>query len=532
MANVSPSSQKVDDFLASLSQLSQERLKDNQNRQRRLQKDIDELRSTSGSTEYSLPRSLGRVSAQLVLSHGIRELTFNRSARGLFYEKWKDVAPELPKRPEFTSASPEIKSPTVRDRPIKPVKPVSISTPETPPHLPLRPLETTETVKINLLRPVARRSQPEKLLSETSLRPGSSTSTNGPISFAALEEKIRDNGRKSPELEKPPKLPVRKWESPISGLKEPSHEAHIGPTFVEATRERSSTRFQQKVPPPKPKSLKTYEKDNTELLKQLLRSLSPTKPVRDEKIASSQFSPEDHIKKLQEHRQKPDKPLKPKPTIRVPEETPEALSYLLKLKPTKPGPPKPVSKPEALRQFETMRNLEVHQDSRAKKFTNRVIGESALPSDLSVKQVPPTQFHAHLSNLLRANTDPVAAKISSASLPKQTPVRRSTAPLEATAPLIHPNKSRSKGPKRKLPKSQKTSSSRTLSSQTSAFDISVSASTPDSRSGTSLSASHESITSSAGPAPQPLKKVPPPIKGKKPALKAKPRRISSGELFL
>lgn len=517
MANVSPSSQKVDDFLSSLSQLSQERLKDNQSRQRHLQKDIDELRRTAGSNTYAL-RPLGLLPSKS-LAHGIRELSFNRSARDQFYEKWKDVGPELPKRPDSRPESSTGLDPSAsKSRPMKPTKPDALS--ESGPKLPKRPelVELVETIEIDLIRPVARVSKPPtpnpkpkpaNLEQVTRSIEGPST-PNKQLSFSALEQKIRSGGTKTLEeaLEMPPQLPARNKTAILERLPKPAPELPDTKTLPLKMLTKPS------IPAKPKKTLRAYEEGNTELLKQLLRQLSPAKPVREEK-PTNQFVPEDHIKKLQERRQKPAKPTKLKP-VPVAEEKPEAISFLLKLKPTKPGPPKPESKPEALRQFETLKLLDVKQkpDARVSQLASAE-KKPALPSDLTSKSVPAAQFHAHLSSLLRVNSEPFAA-----SKP-QAPVRSATAPLESSTPLTHPTKSRSKGPKRRLPNSQKRTAGSTVTPAASAAS-----STPD--------LSYASSTSS-GIVPneqnQPNKK-PPPIKGKKPNLQVKPRRIASGELFI
>lgn len=541
MTDVSPSSQKVDDFLSSLSQLSQERLKDNQNRQRNLQRDIDELRRTPGMREHAALRLLSPLPSQLLLSHGIRELSFNRSARGQFYEKWKDAAPELPKRPSSSNSLPSSSSvggagSGSKTRPMKPTKPDALSAPENPPKLPQRPVEiveTIETINVDLLRPVARKSKPDPkprpefksqlaLLFSTSKDAGSRLSpplgTSKQKSFAALEEKIRSSGTKSLEdaLDAPPLLPARNKTLILLRLPKPAPSLPEEPSKTTTPKALPPKPESSKPPiPVKPKkTLKLYEEGNTELLKQLLRQLSPTKPAPEKKPVSGEFVPEDHIKKLQERRLKPDKPIKLKPAPVVAEDKPEAISFLLKLKATKPSPPKPESKPEALRQFESMRKLDykpLEPETRASQLASTSTKEPALPSDLTSKPVPAAQFHAHLSSLLKANTEPLAS-------PKpQAPVRRSTAPLESSTPLTHPNKSRSKGPKRRLPKSQKSGSS-------------TGAPTPASASYASSISS--SVSDAAASEKQPIKKKPPPIKGKKPALEVKPRRIASGELFI
>lgn len=595
--SVSPSSQKVDDFLSSLSEISQERLKENQLRQRSLQRDIDHLRLSSTSKPQK-PSSLSLTPR----SHGIRELSFNRSARDLFYEKWKDSqpeqAPELPKR-----SSP-------KQKPTKPNKP-SIFAAEIGREPSPEPQVVEEKVTIDLIRPVARKSpakpgKPEtkpKWVSTSTEKPTSSGT--GQFSFSALEERIKKSGvtqkleleddapslpSRNKAVEYPPKLPSREKlvetppklpsrdktpDAPMLPLRKKSSQSPNPSVMNRSDEEQNDNLVSKKAAtitekpkiPTKPKAnLKTYEEKDTEMLRQRIKQLSPSKKVLIEE--KEDFTPEDHIKKLSESRRmKPEKPLKPR-TVEKPEAPkPEALSFLLKLKPAKPAPPKPEPKPEALRRFETMKKhdtgeplktnstdkigsglakkpapvpIKMGQDTIKRGQTsikevpsiakngptiikkgpnennndNAVFGshgfktETAdrLASDLSYTKLDPkAKFQAQLTSILRANTDP------SLNAPKKSEaaVRRSnTDPVESRKLLTHPNKSRSKGPKRRLPKQN-------MSSTTKVDNIKK----------------HEPILQVTKPLPKPNKKAPPPIKGKKPNLEIK-RRVVSGELFI
>ena len=95
MVDVSPSSKKVDDFLTSLSELSQSRIQEDQERQRELQRKVDELKRQSptkgmerrpGNSEINIMNSpSGLVSREPPL------LKFNRLVR-------EDDGPPLPRR--------------------------------------------------------------------------------------------------------------------------------------------------------------------------------------------------------------------------------------------------------------------------------------------------------------------------------------------------------------------------------------------------------------------------------------------------
>lgn len=448
MADVSPSAKKVDEFLTSLSHLSQERLKDDQKRQRDLQKDIDHLRLKSARPTYSSSGSHNFGSPH----HDIKQLNFNRSSRNQFYEKWKDTAPEMPPRPD-EEPGPKL-----------PVR----SKPQPPPKMPKRP----EFQAIEIIQPVKREVLAPKPVFHTAKPTAidvdfASNAKRTPLSFSQLEKKIQDLDPKHIEKQKPPKP-----EKPGKLEQKASPPVKARP-----------------VAPPKPlkPTLNSYQdSDLLELRAQILR-LSPTKATTV-RATSSGFDAEQKglLKSQLGKLSAKTAPVRPvKPAKFVPEE-PEALSTLGKLKPAKPAPLKVQPKPEALRRLESMK----------KGFQ--------APAAPKAEEKPPANFQAELSSILRRSTAPsLGAPV--VSQPEVSLQRSQTLP-SSQGKLTHPNKSRSRGPKRRLP---------TMGASTSA--VNSAATTP------------RTATLSGMQYPKP-KKVPPP-KGKKPNLDVKPR-IVSGELFI
>lgn len=528
MTEVSPSSKKVDEFLLSLSQLSQDRLRDNQKRQRDLQRDIDELRASSAS-----PYSPHRTAPDA--SHGITELKFNRSARDSFREKWRDVAPDLPQRP--LDSDPESPPLPRRPKPDRPPKPEKL------PGLPARPLEPTLVdVSVDVVRPVARKSEtplvsraqiqvPQYSTSGAS-RAGGASRPGAMLSFGQLESKIhagsqvftlqpekpvvpskprvlKDDLETRPEKPKPeqakPKEAVPRpnifAEKPLKPVKPPKPEK---PPQVEEVSLRTSVGgapLAKPQKPPKP-SFRTFEASDTQELKQQIQRLSPTK-------SSTSFL----AKVTQPKDVKPPAPLKPvKPRSVGPLEVPEALNALAKLRAAKPRPvpTKVESKPDSQPLTKPVKPAAISEKNDAK---------------------PQPDFHAKLSNILRASTEPSLA--APAAVPTG-PIRRSqtlnenTKSTSTSAKLTHPNKSRAKGPKRKLPKQLHSDSTSSVNAtpSTTGSATPVSYTTSLNEASTSTNEESEVVFS------RPLKKAPPPIKAKKPAFEPRPKRVISGELFL
>lgn len=536
MTEVSPSSKKVDEFLSSLSQISQERLRENQKRQRDLQRDIDDLRRSSTSSPYSPLRQLGASNTEN--NHGITEIKFNRSARSNFFEKWKDVAPELPKRPQ-DEEGPPLPS---RPKPEKPQKPQKLPT------LPTRPSNVIEVERIvDIARPVARVvEKPEvrkSLVQVPQYRASTSPRSSEPtrlVTFSEMESKIQSGSRvfatnsglsdlKKPMIPNKPKdlkkesteetgkTVATKFEGfglakPLKPVKPPT--SSFKPSTLAPEKKEPPTKPAKPEKPAKPgkpekPSFKSFQaQDSQELQNQILR-LSPTKSASRE----TKPAPVEEIKPFGSL--KPVKPAKPTSL-----DVPEALNALAKLKPAKPAP---------IKTLEPVLRTPIKSSSVAGPKADL----KASSPELSKEQ---PDFHAKLSNILRASTEPtLGASIS--EVPE--PIRRtqSSTPANSTpAKLTHPNKSRAKGPKRKLPKQLNASET----AKTGKFGASS-----DSGTSATISAPTETPTTEKPPAEilgmansarqisvKPLKKAPPPIRGKKPNLEPRQKRIVSGELFL
>lgn len=222
----SPSSRKVDDFLSSLSQLSQDRLKEDQQRQRQLQRDIDELRArlnSSSPTKLMYSSSSGAVSGSKSGAREIPLLVFNRNA------KFQSEAPPMPIRPRSDDETP----------PPMPVRPGSDEA--TPPPMPARPdsppapaLPRRREFDIDLMRPVAKAAPPKPVkkivekvsspigqfgrvsgsnpVSNSNYKTKFGSSENKPdkqySSFAEMEDKIKGT--------KPVEIPINELNTPAS----------------------------------------------------------------------------------------------------------------------------------------------------------------------------------------------------------------------------------------------------------------------------------------------------------------------------
>lgn len=590
MTQVSPSSKKVDEFLSSLSQLSQERLRDNQQRQRDLQRDIDDLRRTSPIHHND---------------HGITELKFNRSARGAFHDKWKDSVPDVPSRDDDGPPLPDRPKP---ERPIKygtksslealqgerlgrlgkpekPQKPEKLHNPEITPKLPTRPASQQE-VGVQIAKPVARASEKPATkvnIPQYSVRRG--VEAAGQIrSFGELEKQIQDGSRvfsnSKPEWKSKPEIPSKaKPEAPSKSKPEvplkPAKSISSIPVAVSTSKPLVSvkpkpkadlqvleTKFLSKVgdrklgvatlkplKPAKP-SLKSFQLHDTQELKNQIQRLSPTKSAGSNERRSFET-----IKPVAISSLKPVKPSKPK-AIEVPE-VPEALNALAKLKPTKPEKPKtekPImiekaimvgkfvaEKPVAERPTKPTKSVRPEPQT-SKMPTNTFLSSNSnsfsIPKDSAALTDEQPDFRSRLSNMLRANTDP-AVKTAS----RVEPIRRSQSTATSSTKLTHPNKSRAKGPKRKLPKLIGSASASTSSSVAGSAAVSASASveefSPVSIAPITNSGSMEENQQNDHTNQQQIyklelskKKTPPPIRTKKPSLQPRQKRIVSGDLFL
>lgn len=600
MAQLSPSSKKVDEFLSSLSQISQDRLRENQKRQRDLQRDIDELRRTSPPIHHN--------------EHGITELKFNRSARGNFYEKWKDTPPQLPSRPHDDESPPLPSRPKPEaysshsnsqhsklgkpDKPEKPEKLERFRSEENAPNLPTRPQSINNVVAaVGIAMPVARKTESvtKALLNipQYSARP-KGTSGSGPLrSFGEMEKQIQAGSRifsktkpdvpakpeirsdrSKPELPKSqllnsenyrlesstsenfksskplvPLKPVNKPLVPLKPVVKPTETPkEIQPKFAPLKpvkpAEKSDDANTKPTRPDKP-SFKSFTDLDSQELKQQIQRLSPTKSNASAERGFG--APKPSPSSL-----KPVKPSKPEKL-----EVPEALNALSKLRPARPMKhviSVPLEAEEGNQGKTQLKKAEKEVEIQKPKpsipggfqTAKRIeTPTSSQPKDSAALTYSQPDFRSKLSSILRSNTDPSA----NAPVSRLEPIRRSQSTKVSTK-LTHPNKTRAKGPKRKLPKqigstdsTDSTGSipiansdegikekprlpSRNISvgSETTLLTLDTTLNNLSAFASTKLMVDESPSTVS--------KKKTPPIKPKKPTLPPKPKRIISGDLFI
>lgn len=183
MIEASPSSKKVDDFLSSISELSQERLKEDQQRQRDLQRNIDTLRlrlNSSSPIKGSFYQS--SISYSSTRGHDdIPLLKFNRSLKlnnDNYLTNLKDLdedkPPEMLKRPERDERQyknskldtlndippPMPRRPTYEKEESPPPMPPRREIKKSGPPIPSKPSAMSSKLDIELINPVAAKRQP------------------------------------------------------------------------------------------------------------------------------------------------------------------------------------------------------------------------------------------------------------------------------------------------------------------------------------------------------------------------------------
>lgn len=383
----SPSSSKVDDFLSLLSLLSQRRLSEDLQRQRRLQRSIDELRHRLGST--SPVRHPPRPQKPLHLAG---------SSAPLLRE---ETPPPMPPRPADESAPP--------------MPPRQID--ETPPPRPPRPVvSAAPRLEINLVSPVAR-PPPRHDAAAAHRRAELPKSRDRPLrSFSEIETVIKGAKEK-------PAVPLKLAASQRAGIAAEQPRASMRPlresnevTDQIAKLRKSPTK--RESPSPRPVSARDAEAVTRlpRLKNERLNSarLPPPKPVRlkDQASTLTQTDPE-----------------------------PEGLTALGKLKRTQP-PPRPVPpKPEALQKLDSLKPPRLQQSRKTLR--------DATPAHETEALAPGTGFSAQLSSILRSNTLP-AGSSTKAAVPQRA-ATTSFLHKTAATPLVHASKARNKGPKRRLP---------------------------------------------------------------------------------
>lgn len=546
MTEVSPSSKKVDEFLSSLSELSQERLREDRQRQRKLQRNIDELASRLNSTSpvksesnyrSSSLRSLYQISAP--------DLRFNRSKS----VKEDDVAPPLPRRRDEDE---EDEPPALPRR--------SRIDEETPPTLPERKYQDS----IGLLHPVARKEPPAKPMKpEKSLPIVHKTEVilhsrdTGPVehrSFRDIEDMIKSGKASTKTLEsasaelptpKPKPKPAKPdWLSSLSSSKSTVYTKQSPsspPSAITPNKSKPTSWIDSAVS----KSPESKPKTKVPLIK-------PSKPKHLELHHANAPEPEFMAKFLQLKKPSEEKKVppvvKPKPKIKSANDDPpaefqakfnsiarstpinprektinyeekdsfELRSKLQKMSPSKPEKPKydrstyEQKDSEELRaQLSKMAHKKPPKKPLKKAATETI---NLLHKESTPDQAPEDLTFENKLGALLSRGPPLAKALT---FPQTKAVSKKSS-LQDVKTLTHSTKSRAKGPKRKLPKSMQS--------------VSKSKNVPESKPSRESTVDNETVSRPLED-DAPIVKKPPPIKQKPKDIKVKPRVIS-GELFI
>lgn len=366
--------------------------------------------------------------------------------------------------------------------------------------------------------------------------------------------------KKNDISESPVKAAHREKNSPTKHVKS-SEPEYLSLLARKKSPDTHKPDFKTPPKPPKP-SLETYTKAENELLKSQMQKLSSSKnksaPPKPVKPSISKYEEQDtevlklQMQKLSHGRNAPPKPSKPSPKKYQDEDNaillsqmkklgrssnssitrgstqqtnPEGLAALAKLKPVKTVPlPKPASSnsiPDPIKKLEHMKTSDrpVKKTPPPERPAAAKTSSSSDLSDSKSSSKGPASFQDQLSSIIRASTVPnVHASKPAANIPRANtlPLHEDTASA-AQSKLTHPNKGRSKGPKRRLPKK-----------------ITNNPSTAD-NAGSASAHADANVNHTTQIIDFKHKKVPPPVNkaSKQKALdNLKPSRNFSGELFI
>ncbi|KAM9919454.1 hypothetical protein OXX80_012701, partial [Metschnikowia pulcherrima] len=421
MSNISPSSQKVDDFLSKISQLSQERLRESEKTKRSLQSDIYSLRDKS-QHDFSANTRYGDFE--------VSQLTFNRSGR----DKLPDSArspPALPSRlkpvfearnldgfprrnesgsekrqspsktrsapldhnqPTFSSRPKPVGVPRTIEKPSKPenlrkadtfkviekpLKPAVLSgsqnsslnernDDQSRPNLPQRPSLQAQALA-GLIRPAASKDTsihtipsqnsskkvniPNYVASQTTQISTGGASTKV-ASFSDLETKIRARAGARAEMTEKSISSSDGKDKPDGKLPIPAPKPSWAPALKPVTP----------VKPAKP-TLRSFENQDAELLKDQIKRLSPTKTKQGELSRKFDFetekspapTPEKPTSNSNDFSKQALRPMKPAKPQALKYE-PEVLFARGNLRKSQPKQPEQASVPEALRKFQSLKS--------------------------------------------------------------------------------------------------------------------------------------------------------------------------------
>lgn len=515
MTSMSPLSDKVNAFLSSISTLSQERLREDQERERLLQRNIDELRfslrqgsphklSTFGSLHSA---AYDRVNDDIPGNLLDMELSFKQIK--------SETPPPKPKRPPQLPARP---SGSVADNKRAPALPrrrcqeeseqldSNRETEDTPP-LPRR-RDGPVSFDIDLIQPIARSNVsrnpkparfPEPM--NTAIEELRSKRNGKLRSFLDMETEIKLGdtntiesskiSRESKEMDSSPSASsknssnedvTRLLDKPKKAPK-PSYLAYQAKNSSGDSHDSSKNTIKSKVmTKPQTRNIETTRKASDSLestLNKTIESKKHPKVVPEKKTSLPAFKTDKTTAELSEQHKivplkKPPIPAKPalKNFVEKDEEFLKNLKNNLGQKPPKPRKPsvglqarnfneklndaahnkESEQIPEALAQLNKIKMVsatssQVTDIKKDKTITRKsLMFESSL--DLSTAQPLRTQ----LSSLLKAKSFP----LSSGSTLAPTPCSMEKAEKKQDTPsvkLSHTNKQRSKGPRRRLPKS-------------------------------------------------------------------------------
>lgn len=278
----------------------------------------------------------------------------------------------------------------------------------------------------------------------------------------------------------------------------------------------------KKPVPQKPRKLASkYEEEDTEILRSQLQKLSTNKvsPPKPSKPSTKNYQEKDNAILLSQMK-KLGKNSTSSPREREEQSSPEGLAALTKLKPVKPPRSKYVSNdsnPEPIKKLEEIKSSDNSIDTKSSDLHGTRMSDSADLEPMKPKGT--ASFQDHLSSIIRASTVPnihASKPASNIQRAKTVPFPQETESL-AGSKLTHPNKSRAKGPKRRLPKTATRASSK-------------------SNHAARVVPTHNEVDEKSTPIIDvKKKKAPPPInkEAKKKALdNLKPSRNFSGELFI
>ncbi|CAK9437289.1 uncharacterized protein LODBEIA_P16670 [Lodderomyces beijingensis] len=306
---------EVDEFLSSLSQLSQERLREDRQRQRDLQREIDELKSRSNSTSpakyHSSSFNSSKPSARYTAT-APPDLKFNRSGKvnrlseQQQQQQEEEDAPKLPRRRQQAEEEKEA-SPRLPDR-------KSAAQAKTPPRLPARKYKPDpEEFSVGLFQPAARKPSPPPTVSAvkpTTSRPQviKGDAELGGNSFSAMERQIKSGSTSKGalwEFDKEQQQHQQKQQiRPTTATKPDWLSSLAAAKNTQSTPQAAKT---QNVKISPPKSKRTSWIDSVVSKSPESKSnKSPFPPVKPNKpLQSTLATNEEHKKEKEKEKQKP-----------------------------------------------------------------------------------------------------------------------------------------------------------------------------------------------------------------------------------